>query len=273
MSVEFAVEGPVAFVTLNRPERLNAIDPETHQALVDAWVRFAKEPELRCAVLTGKGPRSFSAGIDVRRLDDFYRESRPGERLERWLREPGLGGITRNLDPGKPILAAIDGFCLGGGLELALACDLRLATPRSTFGLPEVRWGIIPGQGGTQRLPRTVPAAIALEMVLTGRPISARRALEVGLVNRVVPPGALHAEALALAREISSLPEEAVRRARRALREGIDLPLSVALQFEQRLADPLRQAGKFPAPTSGPPRPGPATSRRKRLGLAGRRTK
>ncbi len=251
MNLEVEREGPVTLLTLNRPEHLNAIDPETHRALVDAWRQFAEDPGLRVAVLTGKGSRAFSAGIDVHRLDEFYRESRPGERLWRWLREPGLGGITRNLDPGKPIVAAIDGYCLGGGLELALACDLRIATPRSTFGLPEVRWGIIPGQGGTQRLPRAVPLAVASEMILTGRAIPARRALEVGLINRVVPARRLRAEALRLAREIAGHPPEAVRRARRALREGLGLPLDAALRLEQRLADPLRNPGKFPGGKGG----------------------
>ena len=265
MTVEFAREGPLAIVTLNRPAQLNAIDPETSDALVRAWRQLAEDPALRCAVLTGKGSRAFSAGIDVHRLGDFYRENRPGERLERWLEEPGLGGITRNLDPGKPIVAAIDGYCLGGGLEIALACDLRVATPRSTFGLPEVRWGIIPGQGGTQRLPRTVPLGVALEMVLTGRPVSARRAHEVGLVNRLVPPSRLLAEARRLALDIAEKPPEAIRRARAAVREGLGLPLEEALRLEQRLADPLRDPQKF---SIGRPRP---SSRGPKAARSGRR--
>ncbi len=239
-------------LTLDRPEQLNAIDPETSREMVDAWRAFAADPELRCAILTGKGSRAFSAGIDIHRLEEFYREERPGERLERWLREPGLGGITRNLDPGKPVIAAIDGYCLGGGLELALACDLRLATPRSTFGLPEVGWGILPGQGGTQRLPRTVPLGVALEMVLTGRTVSARRAFDVGLVNALVPAPRLLAEARRWALEIASRPAEAVTRARRAVREGIELSLEAGLRLEQELADPLRDATKFASPRPGP---------------------
>lgn len=261
MAVEFVREGPLVIVTLNRPAQLNAIDPETSEALVRAWQQFAEDPALRCAVLTGKGSRAFSAGIDVHRLEDFYRERRPGERLERWLEEPGLGGITRNLDPGKPIVAAIDGYCLGGGLEIALACDLRVATPRSTFGLPEVRWGIIPGQGGTQRLPRTVPLGVALEMVLTGRPVSARRAYEVGLVNLLVAPSRLLAEARRIALDIAEKPPEAVRRARAAVREGLGLPLEEALRLEQRLADPLRDPKRFSKEVPGPPSRGSMAAR------------
>ncbi len=260
MGLEVRREAPLLVLTLDRPERLNAIDPEMSAEMVDAWRAFAADPELRCAVLTGKGPRAFSAGIDIRRLEDFYREERPGERLERWLKEPGLGGITRNLDPGKPIVAAIDGYCLGGGLELALACDLRLATPRSVFGLPEVGWGILPGQGGTQRLPRTVPLGIALEMVLLGHRISARRARDVGLVNAIVPSARLRAEARRWALEIASRPPDAVQRARRAVREGLELSLSAGLQLEQTLADPLRDPGKFAAAA---PRAGPRRGRRR----------
>lgn len=234
------LRGPVLLVTLDRPEVHNAIDPEMHAELVGAWERFRDNERLRVAVLTGAGDKAFSAGIDLTRLDSFYAESYPGERRERWKQVPGLGGLTRNFDAGKPIIAAINGHCLGLGLELALACDLRLASPNATLGLPEVRWGIIPGQGGTQRLPRAVPTNIALEMILTGAPISASRAAEVGLVNRVVPLPRLRAEAFELAVKIAGHPVEAVRRARRAVWGGLDRPLDLALDLEQDLAEPLR---------------------------------
>ena len=143
---------------------------------------------------------SFCAGGDLKEVGGWYRSMTPIERRERGEREPGLGGITRNLDAGKPVIAAINGHCLAGGLELALACDLRIAAEHATFGLPEVRWGLIPGAGGTQRLPRAIPLGIAAEMIMTGEPIEAQRALALGLVSRVVPREALLAEALALAR-------------------------------------------------------------------------
>ena len=238
------LRGPVLLLTLDRPEVHNAIDPELHAELVSAWARFRDRDELRVAVLTGAGDKAFSAGIDLTRLEDFYRESYPGERRERWKREPGLGGLTRNFDAGKPIIAAINGYCLGLGLELALACDLRLASPNATFGLPEVRWGIIPGQGGTQRLPRAVPPNIALEMILTGTPVSAARAAEVGLINRIVPLPRLMAVAYDLALTIAERPAEAVRRARQAVRAGLDQPLDVALELEQEIAEPLRGGSK-----------------------------
>ncbi|HZY91878.1 MAG TPA: enoyl-CoA hydratase/isomerase family protein [Thermoplasmata archaeon] len=240
VSVGFKTEGARAVVTLNRPAALNAIDPETHDELLAAWERFRDDERLRVAILHGAGSRAFCAGIDLKRLDDFYREGAPGERRDRWMRSPGLGGLTRNFDPGKPIIAAIHGFCLGAGLELALACDIRIASRDAVLGLPEVRWGIIPGQGGTQRLPRTIPPGLAMELILTAGTMDAERAHAVGLVNRVVPRRRLMAEARALADKIAAHPEGAVRRAREAVRRGLDLPLADGLRLEQDLADPLR---------------------------------
>ncbi len=242
MPVRFETEGPIAWITLDRPEALNAIDPESHASLLDAWKRFRDEEHLRVAVLTGAGTKAFCAGVDLKRMGDFYRNAPAGQRVEVWNREPGIGGITRNLEVGKPILAAINGICLGGGLELALACDLRLASSNATFGLPEVRWAIIPGQGGTQRLPRTVPPAVALEMILTGRPIEAERAAAIGLVNHVYPLARLHEEARTLAEAIVAHPPRAIEAALAAVRRGLALPLAEGLRLEQELADPLRDS-------------------------------
>ena len=240
MPVRVEVQGSVLVVTLDRPEVHNAIDPASHRQLLQAWIRLRDDAHLRVGILTGAGTRAFSAGIDLHRLDEFYSESYPGERRERWSREPGIGGLTRNFDPGKPVIAAINGYCLGLGLELALACDIRLATPNAVFGLPEVRWGIIPGQGGTQRLPRAVPPNLALEMILTGLPISASRAREIGLVNRVVSRRRLLPEARAMADRIAALPARAIRHAREAIHRGLDMSLTEALRLEQDLAEPLR---------------------------------
>ena len=241
MPVRWEVQGHVVTVTIDRPEALNAIDPETHRELVDAWNRLRDDEGLRVAVLTGAGDRAFSAGVDLKRMGEFYAESKD-RRRERFNREPGIGGITRNLDPGKPIIAAVNGYCLGGGLELALACDIRVASENATFGLPETKWAIIPGQGGSQRLARTVSPNLALEMILTGEPINARRALEIGLVNRVLPLPRLLPEAMAIAQAVARQPPRAVRHAREAVLRGLDLPLDQALRLEQDLADPLRDS-------------------------------
>lgn len=233
-------QGAVLVVTLARPGSLNAIDPAMHAHLVDAWKRLRDDPELRAGVLTGAGNKAFCAGIDLKQLPRFYAESYPGERRERWAPAPGLGGLTRNLDPGKPVVAAVQGYCLGLGLELALSCDLRIASPDALFGLPEVRWGIIPGQGGTQRLPRAIPSNLALEMILTGESIPASRAYEIGLINRIVPLPKLRSTAIAMGQRIAELPPRAVQRAREAVRRGTDLSLADGLQLEQDLAEPLR---------------------------------
>ena len=239
MVVRWEEKGHVVVVTIDRPEALNAIDPETHRDLVASWQRFRDDDRLRVAVLTGAGDRAFCAGVDLKRMGELYASARE-RRRETWNREPGIGGLTRNLDPGKPVIAAVNGHCLGGGLELALSCDLRLASENATFGLPETKWAIIPGQGGTQRLPRSVPQNIALEMILTGVPIDARRAYEIGLVNRVVPLPALLPEALRMAEAIARQPPRAVRHAREAVLRGQDLSLEEGLRLEQDLADPLR---------------------------------
>jgi enoyl-CoA hydratase/carnithine racemase len=233
-------EGPVLVVTMDRPGSLNAIDPESHAELLEAWNRLRDSEALRVGVLTGAGNKAFCAGVDLKRLSEFYSESVPGERRRRWARSPGLGGLTRNYDPGKPVIAAVNGYCLGLGLELALACDIRIASPNAQFGLPEVRWGIIPGQGGTQRLPRVIPPGVALEMILTGDPISAERAHAIGLVNRIIPLSRLRSEAVKLASRIAAWPPRGVQHAREAVRRGLDLPLPYGLQLEHDLADPLR---------------------------------
>lgn len=242
MPVHFETEGHVAWITLDRPEALNAIDPESQAALVAAWERVRDEDDLRVAVLTGAGTKAFCAGVDLKRIGEFYQSVPADRRVEVWNRIPGIGGITRNLEVGKPVIAAVNGICLGGGLELALACDIRLASANATFGLPEVRWAIIPGQGGTQRLPRTVPPAVALEMLLTAQPITAPRAEAIGLVNHVYPLAQLREEARSLAEIIAAHPPRAVQTALVAVRRGLALPLLEGLRLEQELADPLRDS-------------------------------
>jgi enoyl-CoA hydratase/carnithine racemase len=242
MVIRFETEGRVAWITMDRPEAMNAIDPESHAALVEAWGRFRDEERLRVAVLTGAGSKAFCAGVDLKRMGEFYARVPREQRLEVWKREPGIGGITRNLEVGKPVIAAVNGVCLGGGLELALACDLRLASETATFGLPEVGWAIIPGQGGTQRLPRAVPPAVALEMILTAQPIDATRAAGLGLVNHVYPAAELTDRARSMAAGIASYPPRAVQSALAAVRRGLALPLAEGLELEQELADPLRDS-------------------------------
>ena len=242
MSVRFETDGAVAIVTIDRPEVHNALDAETSDALVRAWLRLRDDDALRVAIVTGAGERAFCAGADLRGVGDFYRSMSSAQRLRRSEQTPGLGGITRNLAVDKPIVAAVNGYCLAGGLELALACDLRIASENATFGLPEVTRGIMPGAGGTQRLPRLVGPERALDLILTGRRIDAREAERIGLVSRVVPLESLRGEALAVAGAIAANAPLAVRAAKSAVWRGLDLPLEEGLRLEQLLAEPVRQS-------------------------------
>ncbi len=240
MSVRIEREGPVLVVTLDRAEKRNALSRAMSDQLCAAWRQLAKDRSLRVAILTGAGHAAFCAGADLGELRGWYAAMSPIERREHGERAPGLGGLTRNLDPGKPVIAAINGPCLAGGLELALACDLRVAADHATFGLPEVRRGILPGAGGTQRLPRLVPLGLAMELLLTGEAIDAATALRAGLVNRVVPADRLLDEARELASRIARCAPLAVQAARAAALRGLHLPLAEALALEQAYAEPLR---------------------------------
>lgn len=241
MSVRCERDGAILLVTIDRPEARNALSLAMSGRLAEAWIELRDDPGLRVAVLTGTGTEAFCAGADLKQVGAWYQSMTPLERRRHGEREPGLGGLTRNLDPGKPVLAAVNGACLAGGLELALACDLRIAAERASFGLPEVRRGIIPGAGGTQRLPRAVPQALAMEMLLTGASIDAATALRAGLVSRVVPDGQLAAAALGLAERIAANAPLAVQTARAAAQAGSHLALDDALALEQLHAEPLRQ--------------------------------
>lgn len=241
MTIRAETIGAVLTVTIDRPEARNALSLQMTAELIAVWESFRDDPELRVAVLTGSGDKAFCAGADLKEIGPWYQSMSPEERLLQARENPGLGGITRNLDPGKPVIAAINGACLAGGLELALASDIRLAADHATFGLPEVRWGLMPGAGGTQRLPRAISSSIAMEIILTASPIDAATALRVGLVSRVVPMPDLMDTALDVAQKIAANAPLAVQAARAAVLAGRHLPLDEALDLEQVYADPLRQ--------------------------------
>jgi E-phenylitaconyl-CoA hydratase len=242
MSIRSELREEILVVTIDRPEARNALSLEMSRQLISIWENFRDDPACRVAVLTGAGETSFCAGADLKEVGGFYRSMTSQERRERARTGPGLGGITRNLDPGKPIIAAINGHCLAGGLELALACDIRIASEAATFGLPEVQWGLMPGAGGSQRLPRTVPLTVALEMLLTGTAIDAETACRCGLVSRVVPAENLLTEALEVARRIVRAAPLSVKAVRAAAYEGLELALDDGLELEQEYAEPLRES-------------------------------
>lgn len=229
MSIRFDVSGPVVVITIDRPEAMNALDPAHNDALADAFARYEADDGLRAAVLTGAGDKAFSAGADLRRLIPPFRDAVRAGQSPPWV----IGGITADSRDGKPKIAAVNGHALAGGLELALACDFRLASANATFGLAETRWAIIPGAGGTQRLPRAIPLGPAMEMILTGEPIGADDALRWGLVNRVFPSAELLPAAVAAAQSIAAKGPLAVRAARSAVLEGLTLGLADGMAAER----------------------------------------
>ncbi|MBI4307785.1 MAG: enoyl-CoA hydratase/isomerase family protein [Chloroflexi bacterium] len=222
----------VAVITLNRPDALNSLDPDTLAELHKALVDFRDNENLWVAIITGAGQRAFCAGADltktIPRMLDAQQPWRPPDT------------IMRGMEIWKPMIAAVNGLALGGGCELALACDLRIAAENASFGQPEVRWSILPGWGGTQRLPRQVPYAKAAEMVLMGRSINAQEALRIGLVNGVVPPDKLLPTALEWAHEICTVGPLGVRAAKEAMLRGMNMSLETGLRLEQMLFDNLR---------------------------------
>ena len=197
-TVLFERSGGVAVITLNRPESMNAVDPATLRLLGERFQEFDHDDELRVAILTGAGDKAFCAGADLKKYAE--REYYGIEELWNPSRQNRPGG--RNLQVTKPVIAAINGFCLAGGQEIALACDMRIASDTASFGSPEVRWSLLHGYGALQ-LPHTVSLAVAMDMLLTGERIDAKRAYEVGLVSRVVPPAELMPTARRMAEKIS----------------------------------------------------------------------
>ncbi len=242
MPIRFETQQHIAIITMDRPEVHNAIDFDLSRELIEAWIRFRDDADLWVSIVTGAGDKSFSSGADLRALGEFYRSLTPLQRRHRAETSPGLGGLTRNLEIWKPIIAAVNGYCFGGGMELALACDIRIASENAQFGLTETSWGIIPGAGGTQRLPRVVPMGIALEMIFTAKKINAAEAYRIGLVNQVTPPTELMNAAIEMANKICANAPLAVQTAKMAVWKGLELPLADGLRLENTLGEPLRQS-------------------------------
>jgi enoyl-CoA hydratase len=222
----FDVRDGVAFVTINRPDKLNALNDQVMAELADAAERIATEDGIKGAILTGAGPKAFVAGADI---GDLARQG-PFDGKARAQR--GQAVLRRLETCGKPVIAAINGFALGGGCELAMACHLRIASDAAKFGQPEVKLGIAPGYGGTQRLPRLVGKAAALQLILTGEMIDAPEAYRIGLVNRVVPAGDLLAESEKMLRGILAMGPLAVRLALEAVDQGLEMTLDEGLLLE-----------------------------------------
>jgi enoyl-CoA hydratase/carnithine racemase len=241
-AVRYERRGSAALITIDRQHRRNAVDGPTAAALHDAYLRFEADEQARVLVLTGAGGVAFCAGADLKATTTF---------AGRLMSAEGPMGFTR-LTPTKPTIAAISGFALAGGLELALWCDLRIAAEGSGLGYPERRWGVPLIDGGTQRLPRIVGLGRALDLILTGRIVGAEEALAMGMLTEIVAPGAHLERALELAEGLARFPQRTMLADRRAAIEGFGLPLGEALALEasagpEVFEDGQRGAARFAA--------------------------
>ncbi|MES2248056.1 MAG: enoyl-CoA hydratase-related protein [Pseudomonadota bacterium] len=229
-SIEITWPAPgVGLLTISRPERYNAIDTATDREMALAFSALEQDDRVRCIVVIGAGDRAFCAGADIPELLPHLKRNVAAQRDD-----PQFCGITHRATTSKPVLAAINGVALGGGLELALACDMRIASSTARFGLPEIKVGVLAGGGGCTRLPRTIPAALAAEMILTGEPIDATRALQAGLISQITEPGALLSRALEIAELVASRAPKSVRACTALLRRPRYQELQEALLVERQ---------------------------------------
>ncbi len=229
-NVIFEKKGQRAYVTLNRPSVLNALNSITLDQLRDAFMKIVDDSEIRAVILTGSGEKAFAAGADIQELIELV----PVKAKELGYKWHDLFSLIENM--GKPVIAAVNGLAVGGGCELAMACDIRVASENSKFAQPELRLGVIPGGGGTQRLPRLVGKGIAKEIILTGRMISADEAFRIGLVNRVVPSLELITTCEEIADEIIKAAPLAVRYCLEAVNKGFCMSLEEGLLLEANLS-------------------------------------
>jgi E-phenylitaconyl-CoA hydratase len=230
VAIDLEVSDGIAVITINRPDRLNAMDRDHYRDLSAAWMRVRDDDEIHVAIVTGAGERSFTTGADLKSVI-----GKPAELSDLWLTQKDAL-LNRGLEVWKPVIAAINGYCLGGGMTLMLATDIRIAAEHATFGLSEVKRGIIAANGGTQRILAQVPYAIGMEMLLVGDAFDAATAERWGLVNKVVPAAALMETALDYARRIAANGPLAVRAAKELAVRGQDLDLAAGLRMEQLVA-------------------------------------
>ena len=229
-TILYSKENGIARMTLNRPEVMNAHDMQMRDEMYQVLEAVRDDPDVRCLVLRGEGERAFCTGADLAEFGTA--PSRVVARQVRWERD--VWGLFHSID--KPIIAALHGFVLGSGVEMAMLCDLRIAAEDAVFGMPEAALGMIPAAGGTQTIPRTVGISGALNMLLGNQRMDAARALEIGLVHRVVPRDILMKEVLTLANQLSAHPARLLKAVKQAMRRGMDLPLEQALDLELNLA-------------------------------------
>ncbi len=229
-TILISTEGRVATITINRPDKLNALNEPTRRAITSALDRFEHDPEVRVVILTGAGEKAFIAGADIGEFDGRT----PVDQF-RVMNSPETNAFEAADRFPKPIIAAINGFCLGGGCELAMACDIRIASDKAKLGQPEINLGLLPGGGGTQRLPRLVGLGDAYKLLYTGDMVTAEEALRLGLVSEVVPAADLMPRANALAAAIAAKSPVALRYIKEAVRASVRAPMDEGLRLERTL--------------------------------------
>jgi enoyl-CoA hydratase/carnithine racemase len=226
--------GPVTLITIDRAEKMNSLDFAANDELTEAWRRFEHDATARVAVITGAGDKAFCAGADLKTYTiDFANRPAP-EFRQRYTDGPGFAGITRNMDIGKPIVAAVNGFAISGGFELALACDIRFCSPNAEFALQDVKWGFHACDGGLIRLPQIVGLGHAMEIVLSGDRVDAEHAYRIGLVNRIHPADQLIGKAMDYAAMLACRAPLAQRFAKDVMRRAIGMSLEEAMKLESR---------------------------------------
>jgi len=238
-TIVYEKEDDIAYITLNRPRVLNVYNIQMRDELYQVLLAIQDDSDVKVVILKGAGEKAFCAGAD---LSEFLTAPSPTiARQVRWERD--VWGLFLSLP--QPVVVALHGYVLGDGIEMAMCCDLRIASQDAQFGMPEVGLGIIPAAGGTQTIPRTIGRSKALEMLLTGRRLNAEEACKAGLVNRVVPREELLRTVENIARQIASYNQMAVRSAKQAVLRGMDLPLNNGMELERRLASSLLFRGSF----------------------------
>lgn len=239
-AVEYEIIGKTALITINRPEARNALSSEAWAGLADAWNAAREDDDVWTLVLTGAGDKAFCAGNDLKEMSE--RKAQAEKEGKQFVSTMPAATPLRGIPMPKPVIAAINGIAVGGGLELALACDLRVAADHVRIGLPEVSRGIIAAGGGVTKLPRLIPFGLALEMLFTGDTLSAQEALKIGLLNKVVPSADLLTTALALAEKINENAPLAVRAAKEGAWKSLQMPLSETMDLELLLLSRVRQS-------------------------------
>jgi enoyl-CoA hydratase/carnithine racemase len=232
--INYEHHGAVRLITINRAAKMNSLDFAANDELVDVWREFDNDDQARVAVITGEGDKAFCAGADLTNYTLNFAHAPAPEFRRKFTNGPGFGGITRNLDIDKPILAAINGFAISGGFELSLACDIRFCSPNAEFALQDAKWGFHACDGGLIRLPQIVGMGHAMEIILSGERVDAEHALRIGLVNRIYAQNELLEKTMAYAQMLATRSPLSQRFAKEVVRRSVGMHMDEALKWESR---------------------------------------